>query len=516
MSDVIVETTYGKVRGQLENGVNVFRGVPYGAPTGGARRWQAPAPPEPWGGVRDALEFGPVSPQSKASPNVIGDIFGTFIGEQTEDCLNLNVWTQGLGDGGRRPVMVYIHGGGFHFGSSVMHPGQEGDRLALRGDVVSISVNHRLGSLGYLYLAPFDDRYADSGNAGMLDLILALQWVRDNAEAFGGDPNSVTIFGQSGGGAKVSTLLAMPEAEGLFHRAILQSGARLQSVSPEVATVNARRVLDAAGINPDRIAELQNLNDEQFAALVAAAGRPGERGAGGGGLGPVLDGKHLTHSPFYPDASPYSKNVPIMIGSTKDEPTYQMLGWPDFATLDDEGLRQKLKAQLLSRPDRFEVVTDEKVDALIKVYRKQNPAAAPSDLLVAAVSDGTRLASIRAAERRAEQEGAAPAYMYFFTWRSPALDGALGSCHTLDLPFVFDQVATCPEYVGNLPGRDDLAANMSGAWISFARNGSPGHPGLQEWPSYNVKTRATMVFDAQCRLENDPLGVEREAWSDLI
>ncbi len=516
MSDVIVETTHGKVRGSVEDGLNVFRGVPYGAPTGGGRRWQAPAPPEPWAGVRDALHFGNVSPQARASHSVLGEIFPTNIGEQSEDCLNLNVWTQGIGDGGRRPVMVYLHGGGFHYGSSVMHPGQEGDRLARRGDVVSISVNHRLGALGYLYLASFDDRYADSGNAGMLDLVLALRWVRDNAEAFGGDPNNVTIFGQSGGGAKVSTLIAMPEAEGLFHRAIIMSGARLRSVSAEEATANARRLLEQIGIDPNQPRNLQNLSSEQLSALVAACAKPGESGAGGGGLAPVIDGKHLVHSPFYPDATTSSMNVPIMVGSTKDELTYTLLAQPDFASLDDEGLRHKLQKQLTSRPDRFRNVTPDQVDGLIDVYRRQNPGASPSDLMVAVASDTTRLAGIRAAERRGVQSGAAPVYMYLFTWRSPAFDGALGSTHTLDIPFVFDQVATYPDYVGDQPGRDELAANMSDAWISFARTGSPNHAGLPNWPAYNTEQRPTMIFDAQCRVENDPYGVQREAWSSLI
>jgi para-nitrobenzyl esterase len=413
--------------------------------------------------------------------------------------------------------MLYIHGGGFHYGSGLMHAVQHGASLARRGDVVVISVNHRLGVLGYLYLAELaGPEFADSGNVGMLDLILALRWVKENIESFGGDPGNVTIFGQSGGGAKVSTLLAMPAAEGLFHRAIIQSGARLRGSMPDAATANAKRVLDELGVGADPMSKLRSLSAAQLVeALPAVARKSGEAGAGGGGLGPVVDGTNLPGHPFHPTAAPFSKSVAIMVGSTRDELTYQLIMHPDFGDLDEAGLRRKLAAQLASRRDRFDDVQPAQIEHLITSYRERRPAASPADLLVALASDGTRLASIRLAERRSDAD-AAPVFMYLVTWESPALKGALGSTHCIDLPFVFDNLALAEDFVGRRPEREKLASQMSDAWISFARNGDPGHVGLLSWPAYSRKNRATMIFDAESRIEDDPLGIEREAWAAII
>ncbi len=518
MPEATVEVREGTLRGSQENGVFIFKGVPYGASTAGDARWKAPSPVPAWDGVRDAMTYGPDSPQIIPSHSALKELFPTNIYEQSEDCLRLNIWTQGLNDGARRPVMVWIHGGGFRYGSGVMHPAQDGARLAKRGDVVSVSVNHRLGIMGYLYLADaFGPEYAESGNAGMLDLVLALTWVRDNIEAFGGDPDNVTIFGQSGGGAKVSTLLAMPAAQGLFHRAIVQSGARLRGVQPAAAAANTLDILAEVKVTPgDRKALLAVPTQELLEAVVRLDKQRGAGGAGGGGLSPVTDGTVLPADPFEPTAPEISKSVPVMVGTTKDELTYQLVMHPDFDGLDEAGLRRKLMAQLVSRPDRFTTIEDSQIEHLIEVYRRGRPGERPQDILVALASDGTRLASIRLAERRTEQEGAAPVYMYLFTWESPALNGTLKSTHTLEIPFVFDNLAMHEEYVGSRPEREVLMAQMSDAWIAFARSGRPDHEGLPTWPAYSKEQRATMIFDADSKVANDPYGAEREAWTGLI
>jgi para-nitrobenzyl esterase len=518
MAEAIVEVTQGSLRGSVEDGIFVFKGVPYGADTGGEHRFKPPRPAEPWSGVRDALTFGPDAPQLRAGHSVLKELFPTVIYDTSEDCLRVNVWTPALGDGGKRPVMVWIHGGGFNYGSGVMHAAHEGGRLAKRGDVVVMSVNHRLNILGYLYLADLlGPEYADSGNAGMLDLILALRWVRDNAEAFGGDPDNVTIFGQSGGGAKVSTLLAMPEAQGLFHRAVVQSGARLKAVLPETATKNARDLLIEAGVDPTDAKAVLELPVERLVNAIGAVSKNrNEVGAVSAGLSPVVDGKNLPAHPWAGPAPEFSKHVPVMVGSTKDELTYQLLNHPDFDGLDEAGLRRKLRAQLGSRPDRFGAISDEQIEGIIAAYRSGRPDERPQDLLVAMASDGTRLASIRLAEARARQADAAPVYMYLFEWESPCFDGALKSTHTIEIPFVFDNLMVSDEYVGPRPEREQLMARTSGAWLAFARSGNPNHEGLPHWPAYDESTRATMILDADCKVENDPRSAEREAWTGLI
>ncbi|MGE0688137.1 MAG: carboxylesterase/lipase family protein [Dehalococcoidia bacterium] len=518
MEEPIVEVQQGKLRGAIEDGIAVFKGVPYGADTTGEGRFKAPRPAEPWTGVRDALSFGPDAPQLVPGHSALKELFPSIIYDQSEDCLRLNVWTPAIGDGAKRPVMVWIHGGGFHYGSGVMHEAHRGGRLAKRGDVVVVTVNHRLNSLGYLYLADlFGPEFSDSGNAGMLDLVEALRWVRDNIEAFGGDPANVTIFGQSGGGAKVSTLLAMPAAQGLFHRAVVQSGARLKGVLPDAATANARDLLAELGVESG---DRQALLDLPARAIVDAVSslskKRGEVGAGGGGFGPVVDGANLPTHPWGGTAPEFSKQVPVMVGTTRDELTYQLVMHPDFDGLDEAGLRRKLTAQIGSRPDRFGAISPEQIEHLIDAYRSTRPNDRPQDLLVALASDGTRLASIRLAEQRAAQPGAAPVYMYLFRWESPGLNGTLKSTHTLEIPFVFDNLEVSNDYVGPRPERETLMEQMSGAWLAFARTGNPDHEGLPHWPAYDETTRATMIFDAVSEVENDPASSDRTAWDVLI
>ena len=509
MADPIVETTTGKVRGDTENGLQVFRGIPYGGPAGGRNRFMPPTPQEPWSGVRDATEFGASSFQVRpetASPSLLG-VSG--FREMSEDCLFLNVWTQGVNDQGRRPVMVWLHGGGFVTGSASSASIYHGDALARRGDVVVVSVNHRLGAVGYLHLGELaGEAYAASGNAGMLDIVAALEWVRDNVEAFGGDPGNVMIFGESGGGSKVSCLLAMPAAKGLFHSAVVQSGPRLRGLSQKEATKTAEKVLAELGLSPDRIDHLHDIPADR---LMAAQGT---LIASGAGFSPVVDGRALPDHPFDPIAAPTAAHVPLIIGTNKDESTFMLRRDPQFPNFDEPTMRKRLAAMLRQRVGG-EVPAD-RIDALIDGYRRTRPQATPTDLLVAIGSDGTRVASMLLAERKGAG-GTAPVFMYLFTWESPMMGGLLKSAHALEIAFVFDNVADPFPFIGDSPDRHALAAQMSSAWIAFCHTtGNPNHDGLPKWDTYSPAERATMIFGPECRVENDPFGEERLLWDGIF
>ena len=511
MSEPIVATAAGRVRGQTTDGIHAFKGIPYGGDTGGSARFRPP-PPVPWAGVRDALEPGPACLQiGRESREAL--VPGSTLGPMSEDCLTLNVWTPGLNDGGRRPVLLWLHGGGFHSGKAIGWPCHDGASLARRGDAVVVSVNHRLGVLGYLHLGDLaPDEFAYSGNAGMLDIVAALAWVRDHIAAFGGDAGNVTIFGESGGGGKVSYLLGMPPAKGLFHRAVIESGPRLRATERAEATATAEELLAELGLDRARVSELQAL---PFERLVAAQGaiskRRGELTAGRGGMFPVIDPEVLPAHPFDPVGSSLSADVPLLIGTNKDEMTFMLRDDPEFPHFSEESLARRLPLMLSDRPDRIRPVPPEGVAHLLDTYRRLRPAATPTDLAVGIWSDAMRIASIRLAEAKLAG-GGAPVYMYQFTWESPALGGVLKSCHTLEMPFVFDNVAEPFPLIGDGPERHALAARLSGAWLAFARSGDPGHEGLPPWPAYDMATRATMRFDAACEVVNDPGGDERRAW----
>jgi para-nitrobenzyl esterase len=508
-----VSTTAGKARGLLiDKKIHAFRGVPYGAPTAGARRFLPPVKPQPWTGVRDAFDLGLRSPLIDS--NLVPEWGPLNLREPMgEDCLNLNVWTPGV-SGGKRPVMVWLHGGGYSAGSPGMIA-YDGANLARKHDVVVVGITHRLNAFGFMYLVELGgEKFAEASNAGMRDIIAGLEWIRDNIAGFGGDPGNVTIFGQSGGAGKVSTLLGMPAAQGLFHKAIAQSGSAVVSLPASAATQSAEAFMARLGLKGNQVDELQKLPMEQLlGALQPRAGgseagrgaRGGGRNAGGGGFAasPVVDGKSLPRDVFNPDATTLSANVPLLIGSTETEVTWNVN--TDYTPpADDAALRERIKRTL--RADEAQV------DKVMAIYRKGRPKASNLDLALIIETDASQFRSgtDTEAERKAAL-GKAPVYMYRFQWYSPVSGGRLRAMHCMDIPFVFENVDLCKTVVGDGQDRYALADKMSAAWVAFARSGNPNHKGLPNWDPFTADKRATMIFNNECRAVNDPYRDERSA-----
>jgi para-nitrobenzyl esterase len=507
----MVEITTGKLRGGANAGIYAFKGIPYGASTAGANRFQPPRPPEPWSGVRDALALGGRAPQWVSAPTRRPGM-ATFLGPvdtspETEECLNLHVWTPGI-DSGKRPVMVWLHGGAFHFGSA-NRAVTDGANLARRGDVVVVAVNHRLNILGHLDLAAIGgERYAHSGNAGALDLVAALEWVRDNIDRCGGDPGNVTIFGESGGGGKVSVLLAMPKARGLFHRAVIQSGAAVRVSTRDRAAALAQAALKQLDLTRGSLDELQTLPVEQLVAAITPAkqkaGRPELPLLDRYDFGPVVDGHYLPQQPCDPVPATFSDDIPLLIGDTKDEATR-------FLADDDAVWNRSLTEPELRT--RLTAIAGGEADRLFDLYRTRDPKANPAELLIAALTHGQFwVRSALFAERKAARQRA-PVYMYSLAWETPVFDGRLKAPHALDLPFVFDTTEVA-EATAGAPGARDLAAIMSASWIAFARNGNP-ETGSLAWPAYTAEERNVMVFDRECRIATDPDRDARLLWTRI-
>lgn len=481
-------TSNGPVRGYHEDVLSVFKGVRYGAAPVGPLRFKPPQRPAPWTQAADATAYGAPAIQSGLGPgerrSSPGDPPAPDEPASSEDCLFLNVWTPGL-DARKRPVMVWLHGGGFANGSggAAMY---DGGALARKGDVVVVTVNHRLNVFGYLHLAEvFGPDYAQSGVAGMLDIVMALEWVADNIAAFGGDPANVTIFGESGGGWKVSLLMAMPGAKGLFHKAVIQSGPGLTGKPPAEAAKTAAALLGELKVTtPEELAAVDTETLSHTSVKV-----PGEVMRL---YSPVVDGVALPRHPFAPDASPLAAGVPLMIGTNKDESTLFMIGHPKFGEFDEADLARHARTS-----------AGDKADALVAELRKAYPDYSPTHLATAAATaTGMWANSITLAERKAAQ--GVPVWMYMLTWETPVSRGRLRCPHALEIPLVFDNVEKARNFVGRGEEPQRVADQMSAAWLAFARTGDPNTDGLPRWPAYDTGRRATMIFDVESRVDDDP------------
>ena len=515
---VIAKTTHGQLRGAVQDGLNIFKGVPYADPPAGENRFKAPPKLKAWSGVRDALTYGP---QSMQNPDPAWPKEWKPAGA-SEDCLFLNVWTPGLRDGRRRPIMFYSHGGGFATGNGGADPfpqniSHDGASLAKSYDVVVVTHNHRLNLFGYIYLGDLlGEEYAASGAAGMLDIAAALAWIRENAEAFGGDPNNIMIWGESGGGAKTSALVALPAARGNFHKASIESGATLRLRTKEAATEATLAVLSRLGLDKSRARELLKVPAEQLLSVQMPAPGANPRPRGNGALppisgasftfGPVVDGHYIPTHPFDPAPPSSAVNIPILVGTNKDETIFFMRGAPELFSMDDAALQKALEPGL-----------GDKTARVLEVYRKSRPGASPTDLYVAITTARWMWNNaITLAERKMAQKGS-PVYMYLFAFESetPAAQGVTyptKSAHALEIPFKFNH----PESVrSKREDRFKAARNMSRAWASFARSSNPSHDEIPSWPAYTLETRATMFLDAECKVVNDPYREERLLWQQL-
>lgn len=488
----VTQTTSGKVTGYIDDGIYTYKGIPYAK----AERFMPPVPADRWNGIRSCRAYGPTCPQGKRTGWYSDELAFSFSwddGFADENCLRLNIWTPGINDGRKRPVMVWLHGGGYSAGSGQELPSYDGRNLADKGDVVVVTLNHRLNVLGFLDLSAYGEKYAHSGNAGLLDIVAALDWVQANIDSFGGDAGNVTIFGQSGGGGKVSTLLATPSAKGKFHKAIVQSGSMLKTMESRWSRRIGAAVVEELGISPSRIDELQAMPYEKLlAAGEKAIAKVREEADKAGfasfifGWAPTVDGSVLPRQPFSPDAPEQSKDVPMMIGTTIHE--FSMSTYvPQLRTIDKSTAIEYLRTKY-----------GEKTEEFLRLFEKTYPDYQAKDLID---TDFTfRPSAIEQAVIKARQ-GGAPVYTYMFAWESPVLDGILRSTHCMEIPFVFNNADIHASMTGGGKDALELADRMSQAWINFARTGDPNTKDLPQWPVYNCSEGAAMIFNNDCEVK---------------
>ena len=494
----VAQTTTGKVRGFIHNGIYIYKGIPYAE----ANRFEPPRKATPWEGIRSSMAWGPTCP-NMTPPTVRSDevefLFQHDWGYFGEDCLRLNIWTKAINDGKKRPVMVWIHGGGYTFGSSQELPSYDGENLAREGEIVYVSVNHRLNILGFTDLSSFGEKYKLSVNVGMIDLVAALEWIRDNIANFGGDPGNVTIFGQSGGGGKVSTLMSAPSAKGLFHRAVVQSGANPKFQKQEITKRIGEAFVADLGLKKSEIDSIQKIPYETLvASYQAALGKVREELTEEGnppmgyrfGTSPTLDGEFLPYNFDDPLALAISEDVPLMIGSTKNEFIASLWGNPPLRYAPTDSIMSFIKKRYKDKADAY-------VAAVKKAFPEDTD---PTDLID--VDLMFRRGTVKHADLKSANTKA-PVYMYVFTWQSPVFDGAYKAIHCMELPFVFNNIKLCEEMTGGGKEAHKLAQTVSNTWINFARTGDPNHDGLPKWEPYTEENGNTMFFDNTCTIRHN-------------
>lgn len=500
---VTVEIETGKLRGSRSGGISFFKGVPYAAPTGGSNRFMAPQPVANWGGVRDAVAYGDRCSQERET---FGDapILSWYAQNEpySEDCCVLNVFSPAC-DSARRPVMVYVHGGGYVTGGGGGAT-LDGSNLASFGDVVVVTLNHRLNVFGYTNLGYIDsESFCDAANAGQLDIIAALKWVRSNIHTFGGDPGNVTLFGQSGGGSKIMVLMGMPSAKGLFHRAINMSGTTGTTVAPETAT---REYVDAMlrtmGIGKGNLKELQSVPTEILLQARRAAIRATREGAR-----PVVDGRHVLSSPMSPEGLQVHSHVPLMLGTTATEATFYFASDRRHLELTERQVLDRLMAQF--------GLDNSKAKALYSEFQKDASDRSPSAVLVALISDTLfRVPMLRAADAKADA-GQAPVYLYNFVWTAPVDGGIWGAPHTIDIPFAFGNVDRTTQLTGDVESAAVVSRKLMSAFVAFARTGNPDNPQMPRWSQYDSVRRTSMTIGRECQLVDDYCSGDRLASTRL-
>ena len=506
---VVAETSYGKIRGALVEDIKIFKGIPYGQSTAGANRFMPPRKPAKWSGMRDAIAYGPSAPQTVAPPGSGAGVQATLSPGATvtgdEDCLVLNVFTPSVSSG-KRPVMVWLHGGGFASGSGSGRI-TDGTSLAHTSNVVVVTLNHRLNVLGSTYLGEAaGPDFAFSGSVGMLDIVAALEWVRDNIAQFGGDPNLVTIFGQSGGGRKVATLMSMPSAKGLFHRGIIESGALLRLTTQEDAIRTTELLLAELGLKANQARELQSLPIARLLAANTAVQRKLTlREPGMTPNSPMVDGKALPGHPWDPTGPSISAGIPLLIGWARTEETLYDPPSPEKLALDEAGLLQRVSQRIGGDPN-----------SVVQAFRRDHPAATPWDLWILIATDHPRGAHARELAKRKAAQGGSPAYVYRFDWETPEGGGHMRSPHGVEVPFVFNNIKIAGPLISKTPEAYALAEKVSASWVAFASTGNPNVAKLPKWPAYSAKARETMLFNNDSRVGTDPAPGARVAMEKAL